>query len=409
MPNPVTQRNSTPVAKHLLLNAYACDPVNGSEPGVGWQVLKAALRVCDSVTILTRANNMSEIAAALDADELRRCRVVGHDLPWPLTRVKRRVPLGTQAYYLLWQLSARRVVARLHNETPFDVAHHATFAIDWMPTAVDDLARRIPVVWGPVGGSTRPPLALLRGLGPHGVLFEATRWASNRLGTALAGRQRIADYALCVAQNDDVLAWIDNRARATACEPNAFITLDTLPRRDQCEVDDGMLIGVGRLIPWKGWALAISALRHLPDNIRLELLGAGPDEARLRRHAKRLGLDDRVVFRGRMTRDQTLSHMARARAMVFPSLHDSASTAMGEALSIGCPRVALPLGGSSSMIRRSGGILVDLRADVPREIATGVLNPVAPRHRDAWDAGRLTTLLAEWYGNAMRTEPSPAT
>ncbi len=132
--------------RHLLLSAYACDPTNGSEPGVGWQVLTASLEIADHVTLLTRANNAEGIVAALpDTPNLR---LVTHDVRY-LSRLKKRIPFGIQLYYVVWQITARRHVARLHRDHPVDVAHHVTIAVDWMPTAISRLPDDVATVLVP--------------------------------------------------------------------------------------------------------------------------------------------------------------------------------------------------------------------------------------------------------------------
>ncbi|WP_156727999.1 glycosyltransferase [Streptomyces apocyni] len=56
--------------------------------------------------------------------------------------------------------------------------------------------------------------------------------------------------------------------------------------------------GVGRLVPGKRFDVLVQALTVLPDDVRLLLVGAGPEEARLRDAARRSGVLDRVVFAG---------------------------------------------------------------------------------------------------------------
>src|SRR5438445_7002045 len=94
----------------VLISAYACEPGKGSEPEVGWQWALQMARFHD-VTVLTRANNEPAIA-----EGLRHCRgsvprFVYHDLGGMWLALKRRCR-AHNAYYRLWQRSARYVVAR---------------------------------------------------------------------------------------------------------------------------------------------------------------------------------------------------------------------------------------------------------------------------------------------------------
>ncbi|WP_422678011.1 glycosyltransferase [Blastococcus brunescens] len=112
------------------------------------------------------------------------------------------------------------------------------------------------------------------------------------------------------------------------------------------DVADGeWIVGVGTLAPLKGWALAIDAIASMPEpRSRLLLVGTGPDEGRLRARAQRRGVADRVRFAGHLPRDQVFALLTSARALLFPSFHDSAGWAVAEALTLGCPVVCLDLG-----------------------------------------------------------------
>src|SRR6267154_498200 len=94
----------------VLLSAYSCEPGKGSEPEVGWQWARQMARWHD-VTVLTRANNEASIREGLAREgEMPGLRFVYHDLAAPLLRLKKQFG-WRDAYYRLWQSSARAVIA----------------------------------------------------------------------------------------------------------------------------------------------------------------------------------------------------------------------------------------------------------------------------------------------------------
>src|SRR5256885_1765707 len=97
----------------VLISAYTCEPGKGSEPEVGWQWALQMARFHD-VTVLTRANNRSAIERGLEGLRGKRPlpEFVYHDESAFLLRPKRRLG-ATKPYYLIWQRSAREVVAGL--------------------------------------------------------------------------------------------------------------------------------------------------------------------------------------------------------------------------------------------------------------------------------------------------------
>ncbi len=134
-----------------------------------------------------------------------------------------------------------------------------------------------------------------------------------------------------------------------------------------------------RLLPWKGVALAIDSLRHLPD-WQLRIVGSGPDDTRLRARAAELGLAGRVQFTGWLPRDNVLDMMRdEADVLLFPSLHDEGSWSVAEARACGLPVVCLDRGGPPVL----GGVAV--RASTPKRIARAIA--IAAR-KEVASAGR---------------------
>lgn len=86
--------------------------------------------------------------------------------------------------------------------------------------------------------------------------------------------------------------------------------------------EPGKLVCAGRMVPVKGQETLIRALPRViasHPQARLTLIGAGPDESRLRGLAHDLGLQDHVRFAGWLSREDTLREMATAQAVVIPS------------------------------------------------------------------------------------------
>ena len=77
------------------------------------------------------------------------------------------------------------------------------------------------------------------------------------------------------------------------------------------------LLSVSRLESIKRVDLAIEALRHAREPLRLVVAGDGRQAASLRRQAAEAGLADRVEFLGQVTDERLVELYANARAVVF--------------------------------------------------------------------------------------------
>jgi glycosyltransferase involved in cell wall biosynthesis len=386
----------------ILLSAYACRPKGGSEPGAGWAWCKAAARDHD-VWLLTRGKFADEIAEELAISPVPSLTVVPLELPNWLLRLRRR-PADVYWYYPLWQRLAGRTARRLHAEHSFDVIHHLTFAVDWMPAGVvqESSAR---VIWGPVGGSTAVPLSMARWLGPRGLLGELVRRAYTGLRRRRTGR-RLAQHAdMVVAQNKDVAEVFGKYGAEVVVQPNVAIrplSGSGGPREPYGTPGTRTALFVGRLIPWKGLLLAISALaRTEAVGWELWVIGDGPDWRRAERLAEELGIRDRVEFLGQLPREEVLVSLSRADALLAPAMREAAGWAVAESLASGCPVVCLDRGGPSVIVGPEDGVVVPWRGDVVGGLAkglSGLKGRIEPVSR--WSPDRLPEVLSSWYATA---------
>ncbi|GAG38405.1 unnamed protein product, partial [marine sediment metagenome] len=154
------------------------------------------------------------------------------------------------------------------------------------------------------------------------------------------------------------------------------IDLSSLPKADKDEVK---LIFAGRLVPEKGPDVAIEAVAHMVGemdvcNIRLDIVGAGPDKyvRRLQNTVIALGLEERVVFLGRLEHQQLLGRYAEYDALLFTSrwVEPFPATIL-EAMARGLPVIATNVGSVPEIISAGqNGLLVP--SDEPVILANAV-------------------------------------
>jgi glycosyltransferase involved in cell wall biosynthesis len=259
------------------------------------------------------------------------------------------------------------------------------------------------VIWGPVGGSTTVPLSMAHWLGSRGLLGELVRRAYTGLCRKLVGRKLAQSADLVVAQNKDVA---ENFAKYAGGEivvqPNVAISRFATacgPREPYGAPGVKTALFVGRLIPWKGLLMAISALaRPEAANWELRVIGDGPDWRRAERLAEELGVRDRVEFVGQLPREEVLTALLRADALLAPAMREAAGWAVAEALASGCPVVCIDRAGPSVIVSPADGAVVGWRGDVVGGLAKGLAGlrgRIEPVNR--WSPDRLPDLLATWY------------
>jgi glycosyltransferase involved in cell wall biosynthesis len=379
----------------VLVSAYACNPTAGSEPGAGWAWACAAAQRHD-VWVLTRQNNSEAINDALRISGIPSLHPVYIDLPLQWRRWKRG-QRHIHLYYLIWQLLAWREGLRLHQRLQFDVAHHVTFAVDWMPAGLAFI-RGLPFVWGPVGGTAPLFVSSRRWLGRAGVRAEMKRQLVTRIGRRIFGDATASRADLILAQNREVARRF-RRTGPVRVEPNVALDI-ALPTRSsqRSQRGDRHAVWVGRLLAFKGIRAALAALA-CPEaqNWTLLVFGDGPEMAQARDESKRLGLNGRVRFRGVRPRTEVLAAIHDADSLLFTSFHDSAPWAVGEAVTLGCPVVCLNHTGPAVLVGAGQGIKVPVQPRLAKRLAEALrdVRPALPS--DRWHRDRLPDFLDDVY------------
>ncbi|MEQ7872925.1 glycosyltransferase [Sphingomonas sp. ASV193] len=171
------------------------------------------------------------------------------------------------------------------------------------------------------------------------------RWVLKHLARSVAWR---ADALTCVSK--DMVEQYRRVFRDPKHQAVYNIVDDAASRARIAEpVDDPwlndkthpVLVAVGSLQPWKGFATlidAIAILRTRGREVRLIILGEGPQRAELEERVAALGLGGRIRLPGH--RANPLAYFARADASVLSSTVEGMPNVLVEAMLAGCTPVA---------------------------------------------------------------------
>ncbi len=128
-----------------------------------------------------------------------------------------------------------------------------------------------------------------------------------------------------------------------------------------------VVLYVGRFAPLKGVGAllqAVAVLKAQRPQLKLVLVGGdGPDaesDKALMAQARTLGIEERVIFVGRIKPDRLADYYAAADFLALPSHYESFGLVVLEALACGTPVLATPVGIAQSIIAEGvNGTLVD--------------------------------------------------
>lgn len=131
------------------------------------------------------------------------------------------------------------------------------------------------------------------------------------------------------------------------------------------QVDDNVLVTVGRLVPHKNIAGIIEALALLDEKYELRVVGSGPELNSLRELADKLDVNVKLLCP--KSREDTLKEVANARLFILNSNYEGLPHAVVEAMLLKTPVVATDILGTTEVATRETATLAE--ANNPEDLA----------------------------------------
>ncbi|MBI3305361.1 glycosyltransferase family 4 protein [Candidatus Parcubacteria bacterium] len=156
--------------------------------------------------------------------------------------------------------------------------------------------------------------------------------------------------------------------------------------RRELGVSGQMVISVGRLVPWKGFDVLLTALAQLAG-VQLIIIGDGSDRTRLERIADERGVAERVRFVGRLPRERVLARLAAADVFALLSAYEGLPHTVLEAMSARTPVIVSAAGGNREVVEDGvNGLVVEPTPAAAAEAISRLLADPALRERLAANA-----------------------
>jgi teichuronic acid biosynthesis glycosyltransferase TuaC len=183
------------------------------------------------------------------------------------------------------------------------------------------------------------------------------RWAARRAAALIAVSTALRDVMVDRGLPADRITVVRNGVDLTTFQPR-----DREAARRALGLAGPTLLSVGNLVPEKGLDLVLEALQKLGD-ARLLVIGAGPEEDRLRRIADALDVTSRVSWVAPVPQEALAQYYSAADVTVLASTREGMPNVLLESLACGTPVVATAVGGSTEIVTASeAGALVYVRS-----------------------------------------------
>lgn len=348
----------------VLINAYACSPGMGSEPGMAWNWVKNLAKFCE-LYIITEGEFREKIEAVVPtleqggnmhfyynpvSDEIR--KMCWNQGDWRFYK-----------YYRQWQWKTYLMAKDICEKEKIDVLHQLNMIGFREPGYLWKLSKEngVPFVWGPIGGLKQFPTAYLKGSGLKMQLFMRLK---NFLNIWQLKHEKRVDEALKTAKL--LISSIPDSYRAlkkykglesiVIPETGCFLSEDISTSR--FDTEEFHIMWVGKFDFRKQLPLALQAVALAKNpKLKLDVYGSGSvgQVEMAKRMGEELGISQQVIWYGNQKNDVVMEAMRKAQLFFFTSVNEDTSTVVLEAVSNRLPVVCFDACGMSAVIDASVG------------------------------------------------------
>ena len=155
--------------------------------------------------------------------------------------------------------------------------------------------------------------------------------------------------------------------------PNGVDTEKLKIKNEKLKTDEKIIISTSRLVNKNGIDVLIGAVAELKKiiskiNFKVKILGAGPEEKKLKDLVKELKVEDIVQFLGYIDPEEVYEYLAKADIFVRPSRTEGLGSSFLEAMGAGLPVIGAPVGGIPDFLK-DGETGLFCRVDDPQDLA----------------------------------------
>lgn len=352
--------------KSILINAYACSPNMGSEPGMAWNWCVNLAKYCE-LHIITEGefrNKIEEVLPTLPQGKNM------HFYYNPVSEEIRRMCWNQgdwrfYKYYKEWQYKTYQIAKEIIRNNHIDIVHQLNM-IGFREPGYLWKIENLPFVWGPIGGLKQFPTSYLKGCSLKMKVFNYLKNYINIY--QLKHDKRVNDAfkrsKLLISSIPDsyyAIKKYKNLDSIIIPETGCFESYDN--NLDRFDEDSFNIIWVGKFDFRKQLPLALRIMQKTNNSkIHLNIYGTGNDlqikENRIL--SEKLNINAQISWHGNVPNYEITDAMKKAHLFLFTSVSEDTSTVVLEAISNGLPVMCFDTCGMGYVINDKVGRKIPL-------------------------------------------------
>lgn len=352
----------------VLINAYACSPNMGSEPGMAWNWCVNLAKHCE-LFIITEGEFRDKIESVVPTLEQ------GENMHFyynPVSDDVRKMCWNQgdwrfYKYYKEWQRKTAEMAREICAKEKIDVLHQLNMIGFREPGYLWKVSKEtgIPFVWGPVDAKERFPME-------YATDAPSVTRLKLRLKNAITWWQLKHDRRVheAVNQASCVISASGNSVKSfkkffdmespllneTGCHVLEENSIET--RRTSKNTFDILWVGKMDFRKQLGLAVRSVAMAYHPD-VRLHIVGSG-DVTSYLAEAEKLGLADNCIIHGSVSHQEVQNIMQTSDVFLFTSVAEGTPHVVLEAVANRLPVICFDTCGQGDVVNNDVGIKIPL-------------------------------------------------
>ena len=358
----------------ILINAYACSPGMGSEPGMAWNWVSNLAKFCE-LYIITEGefrDRIEEVVPTLEQGKNM------HFYYNPVSEEIRKMCWNQgdwrfYKYYKEWQWKTYLMAKDICKVEKMDVLHQLNMIGFREPGYLWKLSQEngVPFVWGPVDAKDKFPVAYLDGASLKTKLFMRLKNFLTGIQLRYSGRVRAAAHQASVifsASSNSQRSFkkymgIDSPLlNETGCymEESTLMgktdgEIENRPIEDKNSKETFDVLWVGKMDFRKQLALALRSIAECAQpKMRLHIVSGGNAES-YHILTSELGIENQCVWHGAVSHEEVQNLMQESDMFFFTSVAEGTPHVVLESIGNHLPVVCFDTCGQGDSVNESVG------------------------------------------------------
>lgn len=347
----------------ILINAYACSPGMGSEPGMAWNWCVNLAKHC-KLHIITEGEFRDKIEAALPtlpqgtnmrfyynpvSEEIR--KMCWNQGDWRFYK-----------HYRKWQWKTYEIAKDICQHTHIDILHQLNM-IGFREPGFLWMIKEIPFVWGPVDAKEKFPIAYLKGAGIKTELFMRLKNFLTEIQLRYSKRVRQATKRASIvisasSNSQNTFKKYFQIVSPLLNETGCYVQEHPFTEKTHKENFD--VLWVGKMDFRKQLGLAIRSVAKAGNpNIKLHVVGGG-NSTPYQALAQTLGVTKQCEWHGLVSHDEVQRMMRESDLFLFTSVAEGTPHVVLEAIGNDLPVCCFNTCGQGDAVNEKVGCKIEL-------------------------------------------------